>query len=339
MEIWSGRADSETARAVARMFALADDPKPPELVDWQYVTHLGGAYVAIAHDGSGPVEGGGAMYAAFPARVRCDGTTGTVIQSFDTLTLPDYRGQGLFGKLAEVVYRLADEDGVIGVYGFPNAASAPGFAKKLSWTMMDPLPVLARPIGSRYPRVRAGVRTPMVVHAPADDSSASAGSEVPDDVDELFDSVAGEQFVGVERSAEYLRWRLARPGSTYRVSSVRGEGGQLDALCVTELTVKHGCALGYVMELLHRPGRAQAGRAVLRAALADLKRSRADLVLAWSLPGSPARRVLGRAGFLPLPERVRPVELHFGARPFEAGSGSLVERTRWYLSYLDSDTV
>jgi len=336
LEIWTGRADAEIVGAVRRMFELADDPKDPDLTDWQYRTHLDGAYVAIAHDGSGPVTGGGAMYAAFPAKFRIGGRTETVIQSFDTLTLPDFRGQGLFVKLASMVYDLAAADGVAGVYGFPNGASAPGFTKRLDWTMMDPLPMLARPIGLRYGRVRVGLRTPTVID---DGAYAAAVDHLPDDLDELFASVSSGTYVGLQRDREYLAWRLARPGSSYRVHTIRDDSGRLDAFGVCELSLKHGCSLGYVMELLHRPGQSAAGRQVAGSMLRDLRRRGADLVLAWSLPGTSARSALARRGFVPLPEKVRPVELHFGARSLDPTSPSLVQRDSWWLSYLDSDTV
>jgi GNAT superfamily N-acetyltransferase len=336
LEIWFGRPNPDIVRGVARMFELADDPKDTELLNWQYLQHLGGPYLAIAHDGSGPVDGGGAMYAAFPTRFRVGGFTHTVVQSFDTLTLPAYRGKGLFVRLADVVYEGAAADGVAGVYGFPNDASVKGFTKHLSWTMMDPLPMMARPVGLRYPRVRLGVREPMV-----SGPSASSGSPtVPDDIDELFDEIAGPGYVGLQRDRRYLDWRLGRPGANYRVHTATGQDGRLEALGICELTVKHGCALGYVMELMHRPGSRSAGRRVGREMVAELRNRGADMVLAWALPGGDARRALTSVGFVPLPERVRPVQLHFGARALSGAiAPEMTERGRWNLSYLDSDTV
>ncbi len=41
-----------------------------------------------------------------------------------------------------------------------------------------------------------------------------------------------------------------------------------------------------------------------------------------------------------LPERLRPIELHFGARALDASLEAVVyDAARWYLSYADSDTV
>jgi hypothetical protein len=94
------------------------------------------------------------------------------------------------------------------------------------------------------------------------------------------------------------------------------------------------------MELVHRPEARDAGIAVLRHAIAELRRARCDAALAWCFDHSPGFRTYLRGGFLPFPERLRPVTLHFGVRPFDEDLRSvLLDRKSWYLSYCDSDTV
>jgi hypothetical protein len=94
------------------------------------------------------------------------------------------------------------------------------------------------------------------------------------------------------------------------------------------------------MEALARPGERGALRRLVSRALADMTRQGADVALAWCLPHSPSYRVLLAAGFVPFPERYRPIELHAGVRAFDASlARTVADRNRWYLSYLDSDTV
>lgn len=325
LDYWCGRANPESITAVARAFELVGDRKSQELLAWQYLKHLGGAYLAIAHDERGLVEGVAAMYAAFPTR-SFDGEAPTVfVQSFDTLTLPEYRGRGLMESLANMVYTAAARDGVSVVYGVPNAYSFPVFTKRLEWTMMDPLPMLVRPIGLRYLLVRLGLRTPL---APDRERHVS----IPVELDEL---AAVDRRVGPTRSVDYLEWRLSRPAATYHTHEVRGSDGRLNAWAVSELVYKHGCLLGYVIELVIRPGEAAAGRKVLRALTSDLTKSGADLILAWSLSGIERSSFL-RSGFLRYPERFRPVTLHFGARYLLS---TIRKRSEWRLSYVDSDTI
>ena len=66
----------------------------------------------------------------------------------------------------------------------------------------------------------------------------------------------------------------------------------------------------------------------------------ADAVLAWCFGHSPNAKAYRRAGFLPLPERLRPIELHMGVRPLDESLRTvLTDRRNWYISYCDSDTV
>ncbi len=73
----------------------------------------------------------------------------------------------------------------------------------------------------------------------------------------------------------------------------------------------------------------------------ELSQQSADLVFAWCFPHSPNRSAHTRAGFVEFPVRMRPVELHVGARALAAGAdrGLVVDPAAWYMSYLDSDTV
>ncbi len=122
----------------------------------------GGPYLAIAHDGSGARRRRRCDVCSLPNTVPgrwVDAHGHPVVRHVDAART--IAGRGLFVRLAEVVYEGAAADGVAGVYGFPNDASVSGFSKRLSWTIMDPLPMMARPIGLRYPRVRVGARRPM----------------------------------------------------------------------------------------------------------------------------------------------------------------------------------
>jgi GNAT superfamily N-acetyltransferase len=315
-------------KAVARAFELVGDPRDQELLYWQYLKPPGGAYLAVAHDDRGLVDGVAAIYAAFPT-IAFDGSSESVfIQSFDTLTLPAYRGRGLMDALATRVYEAAVHDGAQVVYGIPNSSSLPVFTKRLNWSIMDPLPMLARPVGLRYPRVRLGLRRPTPPHR-------SRQVDIPVDLDEL---TATDRRLGPVRSAEYFKWRLDRPGSTYRTHEIRDSSNRLDSWAVSELVLKHGCALGYVIEILVRRGADVAGRKNLRDLTSDLALHGADLILAWALPG-PERSCLLRNGFVPIPERLRPIELHFGARSLSDDDSVVTRRSSWRLSYVDSDTI
>jgi len=55
---------------------------------------------------------------------------------------------------------------------------------------------------------------------------------------------------------------------------------------------------------------------------------------------SPNYRTYRRAGFVHIPAQLAPIELHFGARSMTLEDDAvLFDRTKWYISYCDADTV
>jgi hypothetical protein len=84
--------------------------------------------LAEAQDGS-PA----AYYGVFPSIMSYHGQDILAAQSGDTMTSPHHQKKGLFTQLAKETYKLAAENKVSLVYGFPNENSYPGFKNKLDW--------------------------------------------------------------------------------------------------------------------------------------------------------------------------------------------------------------
>ena len=338
LSVWSGIATPETVETVAMMFGIEDQHRSRALLNWQYLEHLGGAFVSIAFTRQGLKRGAAGMYAAFPVRFRIQGRSILAYQSFDTLTLTEHRGQGLFVRLAELTYRKIASAGPSLVYGIPNGESFGGFARRLDWTPLDPFPLLVRPVGSRYFRVRAKLRKPRIMqNSLSGETMCTQVSELPDDFDELYARSSYAHRDGVIRDHSYLSWRLRRPGSTYRLLQSRDGHGTLKALVITELVIKHGCAVGYIMEAITDSSNPAVARDTLSAAVVDLKRGGADVILGWAMPDDPQRNLFRQAKFSPLPSYLAPIELHLGFRLF--GINEPLTRRHFSLSYLDSDTV
>jgi len=291
----------------------------------------------------------GAIYAVQPARVRIHGSVALAAQSVDTLVDADFRGRGLFTKMAESVYQRVGEHGGVFVYGFPNANSAPGFFNKLGWLSLDPVPFVIRPLRTRFfasklPLGRHLSRLPDL-RLPIGRSRPRANQEIRQVTDfdaglePLWQRFASDVGVSVERSPEYLRWRLGKPGERYECLGVF-DGAQLVAFCAYTTVDKHGGRIGYVVELFHELGDHQTGAMLLMESVRRMAADGADAVLAWSFSHSPNAKAYSKAGFVSLPERFRPIELHFGVRVLDESLTELLrDRRSWYLSYCDSDTV
>jgi GNAT superfamily N-acetyltransferase len=349
---WMQQSEDDIARFAA-CFERNQSPKDLAALRWQYIQNpAGGPIVAFSRDAE-MVHGDqiAAVYAVFPVRFKLDEQLVVGAQSLDTLTDGNYRGQGLFGKLATAVYDRCRETGVKFVYGFPNGSSAPGFFGKLGWVRMDPLPFLILPLRSKYflsklpvlrkmpallpdfPLRRKRMPRPTVNIRPIDRFDP-ATEQVWVDFSKSFR-------IGICRDALYLNWRFfSRPNSPYTCLGSFDEQGKLNAFVVYCVREKHEGKIGYIMELMFARGCESQALDCLRHALNAQQDAGCDAVLAWNLPRSANAGVYAQGGFMVLPERFRPIELHFGAVPFDpASQAAITDRNAWYISYADSDTV
>lgn len=331
----------------------SDRPRSQESLEWQYHRNTTGRIfvdVAMAPDN----DRYAAIYASLPGWMRINGERRLIIQSLDTLTDADFRGKGLFVSLAKKTFARAAADGAALIYGFPNKSSAPGFFKKLGWVELGTVPFLLRPLRLSYAAERLKLPAAARALVPKTPLVAPFGRQRQKGVREitLVDprmTALWERFcvnvgVAVERDAAYLKWRIYdKPGESYRTFIYEdGERDAIRAMCIFTVKDKHGGRIGYVMELLHDRTFAgmRAASHLLGLAVREMSDDGADSVLAWSMAHTASFPILARHAFLPLPERLRPIELHLGVRAFDDAIAPVVQdRAKWYLSYLDSDTV
>lgn len=319
---------------------------------WQYLDNpTGRLFVDFALSKADPKKVA-AIYSVMPVWMRVSGQKVLGTQSLDTLTDVDFRGQGLFVKLAQSVFERCTKENVALVYGFPNGSSAPGFFKKLGWSRLDPVPFLIKPLDASYFLRRLGPLAKFSKYLPPMPLTRGARPTLPRAqeihpvssfdaaYDSLWESFAAGIGAAVHRDARYLSWRLhQKPEQRYRTLAL-SEHGRLLAFVAFDIQEKHGGRVGYVLELLHQPGRVGEAQKLLQEAIAEMAAEGTEVVLAWSLKHSPNHQAYADEGFFPLPERLRPIELHVGARPLAASNEAMLgNRHNWYFSYLDSDTV
>jgi GNAT superfamily N-acetyltransferase len=330
-----------------------DAPRDLGALEWQYLRNpVGRVLVSFAADGAAddaPIAG---VYAVFPVSFRVAGRDVLGAQSLDTLTDVDYRGRGVFGTLARAVYARCAREDVALVYGFPNGSSAPGFFGKLGWQPLDPVPFLIRPLRTRYfgarvPRIGNALRALPDLPLPRPGRTRLVPgwrferlTALDERVDALWDAFSRVVNVGVRRDRAYLAWRLLdKPHARYEVLGLF-DGSRLIGLTALTVLDKHGGRIGYVLEAMFDPAVPDAAHLLVREATRRIAERGADAALAWSFPHAPNARAFARAGYVVMPERLRPIELHLGARALDAALAPvLADRRNWYISYCDSDTV
>ena len=102
--------------------------------DWAYIDNVNGEpIVALCFD-SGKLIG---HYAVIPFYLKRGSRQLKCMLSMTTMVHVDYRRYGLFVQLADLAYKEAVSQDYEIVFGFPNKNSAPGFSKKLGWTLSE----------------------------------------------------------------------------------------------------------------------------------------------------------------------------------------------------------
>lgn len=252
-------------------------------------------------------------------------------QSMDTIVAPTARGQGIFPRMVDCFYREARSDFL---YGFPNSQSAKAFFGQLGWSRYGQVPMLIKPLRLSFltrrllrSQARVDDRESQDIH------NVGPAGHVPSHTTQAWERFSDGTNAAIPRTAEYLRWRLV-DHPTIRYDMFSGANGAFGATSVQD---KHGSRVGYLMEAI---GDRTGLRDVISASIAAMRDRGAEVLFAWSLPGNPTYKALLRAGFVPFPQKLRPIEINFGARMLTQEPVSTpLSRRDWYVSYLDSDTV
>ncbi|MDN5797171.1 MAG: GNAT family N-acetyltransferase [Intrasporangium sp.] len=252
--------------------------------------------VVVAQDGARIVG----QYALWPMRLAIGTDLILGAQSLDTMTHPDYRGQGMFTALARECMDLATQRGIEVLFGFPNEASYPAFVGRLDWDHTGDVRQYSRMLKpSLHPRTPAwagalsdaaarwlprGGRTDVPV----------SGNPAPAELSRLAAARHDRQTCAVDRSPEYLAWRL---GS--------GSGQHYEWVVVGPPEDPHAVAVwgkdpfstrARLVELEGRTADALASAVALTTQNA-LQQGRSELLAFAQRPD--LRAVLRRAGFVP----------------------------------------
>lgn len=297
-------------------------------VEWAFKSNPNAFVVARA---DGRVVG---LSAYVLSRMKFGSAIGKGLQAVDSFVIDEMRGRGVFTQLARAYEEHVLQSGADLVWGFPNDNAASAWFRKLGWRNHGQVPFLVKPLRAGFFLRKLGLPADFPVNFDRDQNLA-ATTEIGDWANLVWERVAHRIGCGTVRNREFLSHRLfqAPQADSYRL--VIDENAASAAYVATREANKHGGRIAYLMEGLG----GESLQALLRSELGRLRNRGVEMVLAWSFPWSPNYGSLRRAGFLPLPERLRPIRIWFGGRPQTAIAGCANEAAHWYLSYLDSDTV
>ncbi len=260
--------------------------------------------------------------------IEVDGVEMLLATSIDAMTHPDWRKRGVNRRLSDDLIARNQERGVAVYGGFSNENSTHTVVHNQGRRSLGAIPLLIRPLKlmSRPWRLLFGTPDPL----------ESRAIHWPDDAAALCDELDSAG-IGTRRSFAYLQWRYRRPGGAYHLVEYR-HGGQLAGLGVLGLRNKGGLGLGFVMEVLSRPGDGDGRDQVVAAICARATELGCDGLCAMAFRDGPARRSYTRRGFLPLSPKLVGEHIEFSVRALdETIATGLFDPARWRLSWGDTD--
>lgn len=337
---------SNTIFHYKKCFDSNDSPKNIDILNWQFLENENKNYVDIEFDLD--QEKTAAIYATFGVRFKINTEIHLGCQSLDTITDVDYRGKGLFIKLAKDVYQKASDNDVALVYGFPNGNSIHGFEKKLEWKVLDPVPFLIKPLKSSYFTKKfsslsflPNLNLSFTKYSKDRNYKIVERLEFPEAVNSIWKSFSESIKVAVHRDKSYLDWRyIQKPFENYKIAHCYDTNEQYIGFIVYTVKGKHGGKIAYIMEMIYDLKHPAASNKLLEYAISEIKKEQADCILSWCMNHSPSAKTYKKNFFISMPEKLRPIELHFGVRSFKKQWDEIIiNRDNWYLSYSDSDTV
>lgn len=250
----------------------------------------------------------------------------------------------------------AKAEGAVLAYGFADARDAERAFGPLGLESLGPAPLLVRPLrlsaaslGLALPPAAQGLLARVPLVAPFGRARRSGFREIAvkePRISRLWDRFSIDVGVAVERTASYFDARVfERPDAGYRVFIFEdGDRYAIRAMCIFKVADEPSGRVGYVMELLHDRSVTglRAASHLLGLALREMLDAGASAALAWSLPLSGSYPIYARHAFVAPRAGLRfgTEHVHVGVRAFDPDVEHVVtQRERWYLSYLDLESL
>ncbi|WP_420559185.1 GNAT family N-acetyltransferase [Tepidicaulis sp.] len=265
---------------------------------WRYQDNpVGGPAIELAWEGDTLA----AHYAVSPVELELDGKPIKAALSMTTMTHPDYRGLGLFPKLAGRLYARLAEEGYELVFGFPNVQSHRIFARDLGWQDLAPVPMMRLELGTaRLEKSAEAVEVRLAEEIAC--ASHDAG-------------------VTLRRSAAFLSWRFEQePEHDYRFFKSKNDAAYI--------VVKR---FGEEMDIVDYAGSGDAAAGLISAFGVRAREEGVTAFNTWMPVFDPRFGALEKLGFVP----GAPVT-YMGGRSL-AGAEDLFKPERWHVTMGMSD--
>jgi len=283
---------------------------------WQYFENPAGvARVWVGRDGDRVVS----TYAAIPHRVYAHGQVSTGWRVQDVLTLPDYRGRGIYNEVSRKASAALFQPAFPLNFTFPNEQSHNGFIRT-GWTAAFRLPL----------RTRADAATLVKRPVAAQVASISRFGERHEDV---WREHRSRFRFALDRDVGYLNWRYVDHPKFHYASFELSQGADCAVLVLKHYERADGSRWSHLCDLIQTSDNIALTRSALQQWINYTVEHNCQAMSCWSVGGTGFDRLLNEYSCTATADYTRWCVVNTNA-PDAAGA---VDEAQWYLAMGDSD--
>ncbi len=321
---------------------------------WEYLGNSAGR--AVIHVALNDEDRIISAYPVLPVKMKVNNETVPAGLSFDSMTHPQCKGQGLFTKLGKATYAYLENNGYALSYGFPNRNIHHLRVTQFGWFELCKFPLLLK-ILNFTPFAARVLQWPLISNIAGALLNACASvfrfGQKPKQTDWTVEEVDGfdDEFdhfwrqarnnfsICVERNSQYLRWRYACPEESYSILKICGQS-TMAGYAVLKTDDRFHMRTGFVMDFITLPKQDAAMR-LIAAIEEKFRTSGVDVISVLQLKGNPCYSWFKKAGFISVPRMLHPQEIHFSARVNIEGpnSSGIRDCRNWMISWGDTDLL
>lgn len=295
-------------------------------------------------------------YAVIPVKMKIKKKIYLTSLSLDTMTHKDYRGMGIFPKLATKMYNELGNSGIYLTYGFPNEYSINGFLNKLDWFEISKIPIYIFPlnfkniiyhfiknklISNLIGNIWDSIFTFFIKKKVKKSTNIIKIKEFDNRFNNLWDLVKKEIIIGVVRDKSYLNWRyFQKPEEKYKVFAIKSNDN-LKGYIILKIEKRFNLRIGLIMDILTDPSDISYQEDLIKYAIKYFGKKKVDIISVIMFPHCSYFKFLKKKGFIKVIKFLFPEKIYFGARiNNDKLNSQIIKNPRnWFLTWGDTDVV
>ena len=319
-------------------------------INWQYNENpLGKAFITVARATKNNELVG--QYIVIPQEYLINNKIEKGTLSLNTLTREDFRGRGLFTKMALQTYDECANKNHNFTVGFPNQQSYPGFIKKLGFKYLGNIQLLIKPLNPIkifLNKIKKQEKHGGEIQLNFKKYSSSNINidlfSINNDKEKylsFWQEYSTQNIIQLNKSIEYLKWRyIDIPTRNYSIVKLEKNNKIIGLVIIrVENTLGNKTALLMDVMLINNAKFYNDNNVFLEYLTKTLRQNKIELIACLISENSYENNILKKNKFIKVPQKILPQPIPYILRihkEFE-GSANINKLDNWHLCFGDYD--